>query len=206
MIVIGLDPGFASTGWALMEIHGKPFKVLAMGVLRTKKSSAKGHVLATDDNFRRSREIARFIEGLVTGHHQETNIEHQDTRKAASMICMEAMSFMRNASSMAKVALAYGVVAAIAASMDIPVAQVSPQKIKKACGVESRPTGKSTKEKKASKAQVRDALERMYPETVAMVAHIPDGQCEHPFDALASIQACQESEIFRALIAGAMVA
>lgn len=197
MIVLGLDPGFAKTGWALIEIHGQPFRVVAMGLLETQK--ARGKVLATEDDFRRARKIAGVITGLVTGHHSLYPKGDVD-QSGADMICMEAMSFMRNAASMAKVALAYGVVAAVAESFDIACVQASPQKIKKACAIAPSSDWSESSTKKAAKFKVIEELQRRYPETVEMTRHIPKTKLEHPFDALGAIEACRESEIFKTLL------
>lgn len=199
MIILGLDPGFAKTGWALMEIHGsQPFRIAAMGLLETKKSKTLDHVLASDDNFRRARKIANLIQGLCTGHH---SLYPKDVdQSGSSLLCIEAMSFMRNAGSMAKVALAYGVVAAVAESMQIACVQASPQKIKKACNVAPSSAWKEDKTKKAAKFKVIEEIQRRYPETVEMTKGIPKTKLEHPYDAIGAIEACRESEIFITLL------
>jgi Holliday junction resolvasome RuvABC endonuclease subunit len=205
MIVLGLDPGFAKCGWSIMEIYGKPFRVLAMGTLKTEKSKAKKNVMATDDNFRRAREVAEHLNNLCQGFR--VGLDEEWDR--VSMICMESMSHMRNASSMAKVALAYGVVAAMAEVNEIPCVQASPQKIKKVCGwvvPKDDPAWKKmseTQRKKFSKKAIQDELERRYPETVGLSGGIVEGLREHAFDSIGAIEACRESEVFRALLMGA---
>ena len=170
--VLGLDPGFASTGWALAELRDRPVIVEA-GVIRTAKSPKRTKVLAADDNFRRCRELAEALAPLLD---------------QVSMVCAEAMSPMRNASSAAKVALCWGVIAGLCQERGLPLAQVSPQGLKKAlCGRVS-----------VTDAELHPEMERRFPELVGAL-DVPRGQREHAYDAAGAIEACRGSEVFRAL-------
>ena len=171
--ILGLDPGFASTGWALAELRDRPVIVEA-GVIRTQKSVKRAKVLAADDNFRRSRELAAELAPLLD---------------RVSMVCAEAMSPMRNASSAAKVALCWGVVAGLCQERGLPLAQVSPQGLKKAlCGRVS-----------VTDAELHPEIERRFPELVGVLS-VPKSQREHAYDAAAAIEACRSGEVFRALV------
>lgn len=175
--IIGIDPGFASTGWAIAEFtSGRP-RVLEVGVVRTQKAQAKLRTLAADDNFRRAREVSEALARLCRTH-------------GARLVCAEAMSPMRNASSAAKVAMCWGVVAATCELLEIPLAQVSPQRLKKT--LLGRVQG--------TDPELQAELERRYPELVQLMTSIrAKTQRQHAYDAVGAIEACREGEVFRAL-------
>jgi crossover junction endodeoxyribonuclease RuvC len=177
-VVMAIDPGFASFGIALIQLApvGVPAEdtVVLMDVIRTKKSSKKTSVLASDDNYRRAKEIATRLRSLINTWN-------------VVAICGESMSFPRSSSAAAKVALAWGVVADIAVQHQLPLVQASPQRIKAAvCGKAN-----------ASKDEVADFLSRLYSEMSGMLQDIPRSEMEHPIDALASFVACREGEVLR---------
>jgi crossover junction endodeoxyribonuclease RuvC len=185
LLVVGLDPGFASLGYAVVELLPLPAageRVVDMGVIRTQKSDAKRNTLAADDNIRRAREIFRELRDLIKRH--ATQGDH------LVAVCAEAMSFPRNASAASKVALAWGVVAAILERAGLPLAQASPQQVKKAvCG-----------RKDASKEDIQAALISKYqfdPKAMSGMEHVGATLREHPFDALASVVCCLDSEVLR---------
>lgn len=171
-VILGVDPGFASFGWARIELEGGPEPVrIELGVIETTKSARKLHVLATDDNARRARELARGLIGELTG---------------ADVICAEGISFTRDASVMCKVGMAWGVLVATATSLGVPLVQASPQRVKAvACGTI-----------KASKEDVQRAMEQTYrlrwkgKRTAA----------EHVYDALAAYHACRNSDVVLAAL------
>jgi len=177
--ILGLDPGFASTGWALAELRDRP-TIIEAGVIRTQKSAKRAKVLAADDNFRRCREIAGALAPLLD---------------RVSMVCAEAMSSARSASNSMKVALCWGVIAGLCEARGLPLAQVSPQGLKKAlCGRVS-----------VTDAELHPEIERRFPELVGAL-DVPRGQREHAYDAAGAIEACRGSEVFRALEAVRRVA
>lgn len=176
-LVLGIDPGFSSVGYALVNILPESESLVRVGVLTTKKSAAKHAVYASDDNFRRSREIYRSLADLVSyrGH--------------VMAICVESMSFPRSSSVAAKVAMCWGVLASLSESLGIPLVQISPQDVKK-CVCNSRT---------ASKTDVFKALCKRYPDMKPMcdAMKIPNTQLEHPTDALATVVAALGGDVLR---------
>ena len=177
IFVLGIDPGFASSGYAVVGLLPEKEVVCLMGVIRTEKSDAKRAVLASDDNLRRARSIYNELERLcgVCG--------------VVRVICAESMSFPRNASAAAKVAMCWGLIAALSQARGIPIVQVTPKQLKKAL----------CQDGSASKEQVQEALRMRYNPQVLddHLARVPRGQEEHPYDALAAVVACLDSDPIR---------
>lgn len=170
---LGLDPGFASIGYAVVEIGRHSDRVVALGVIRTEKSDAKRKVLATDDNVRRCQEIIRALKTLFD-------------KMDPVVLCAESMSFPRNASAAAKVALTWGVITTLALThtTQVPIIQCSPQELKKVV----------SGSKAASKTDVQDALLAKYSYLPSLLGKLPKGQHEHAYDALGAIEACGSSQ------------
>jgi crossover junction endodeoxyribonuclease RuvC len=182
-LLLGLDPGFADFGFALLDVSGSETKFLRMGVLRTKPDPRR-EVYACDDNVRRARSIHR---GLV---------EIFDAGELVA-ICAESQSWPRNAGAATKVAMAWGVIASRAEARSIPIIQVSPQAVRRALGLGHG----------AGKRDIQEAVrEHLDGDCRALfegqLARIPKGAHEHPVDALAAAIACLDSEPVRELLAG----
>lgn len=182
-IVLGLDPGFASIGWAKVRIYSRTEEVIALGVFHTEKSTKKQGVLSVEDNVRRTREVACFF--------AEMCINRNLHKERVTVVCAESMSFPRNASAAAKVAMSWGaLVATLERCGDLPLVQASPQEVKLAvCG-----------RKDASKLDVLQALRARYGakfDRACNAAGCPPSMLEHPVDALAVIVACLDSEVVR---------
>lgn len=173
--VLGIDPGFASVGWAVVEVNASSERVVAMGVIRTQKSNRKQNVLAAADNFRRARELGRQLTKLLVEY---------DVR----VVCAEAMSFPRSSSVAAKMAMCWGVLAQLCESLCLPLVQASPQQIKRVV------TGNAS----ASKDDVLTALALRFDNTVGLVGEIPKSMHEHTFDAVGAVVAGLDSEVLRA--------
>lgn len=177
-VVLGIDPGFASLGWAAVRLASSGPELLALGLVRTKKDPAAR--LASGDNLRRARELCR---ALVV-----------DTPRLLGIraFAVEAPSGMQNAGAATKVGIAWGVVATLAEQWDVPVAAMSPQALKKAL------TGKND----ASKDDVLDALHNrpgfgnLYE---LLKAAAPRSLWEHPVDAAAAVVAALDTDIIRAV-------
>lgn len=178
--VLGLDPGFANIGYAVVLLNPSgTLTPVNMGVLRTEKSDAKRNSLASDDNVRRAREIHGFLRDLLRdGPHG-----------LVRAICAETMSFPRSSSVAAKMAMCWGVIAALSAEFDIPVLQATPQ------GLKLKVSGAKT----ASKDDVQKALEHTFGrrKLADLCKGTPPSLQEHPFDALGSVLACSDSEVLR---------
>lgn len=173
MKVLGLDPGFASVGWAVFNVTSEDLHFVAGGVFHTKKNVEKRAVLACEDNFVRARELAQMLRNAIDAFEIRA-------------VCAEAMSFPRHASNAAKMALCWGVIADVTLHLDLPVMQPTPQKIKKTlCGAIS-----------ASKEEVEAVVkDRGVREPISL----KKGEREHFYDACAAVLACRDSEVFRLL-------
>lgn len=178
-IVIGIDGGLANMGWAVVELHPTYEKIIALGTFSTDKSDKKSKVLAADDNFRRARELSKELHALFNKY------------KPAA-VCMEAQSFPRSSSAAAKTAMSLGILASIVDVMGIPVCMCSPQQLKKFT------TGKI----KSEKEEVQAFIHTRYGEASlksAGIDHIKNAKKEHPYDALAAICTCLDSDIIMLL-------
>lgn len=169
MRVLGIDPGFANIGWAIVEFSdsGKP-SLLDFGNFETEKDQEA--TSASRDNIRRAAEFAAFLgEGTRTGEY--------------AAFCCEAMSYPRNAVAAAKMSMAWGVIIATATANNIPILQATPMDVKK------RVVGIKT----ASKSQVQKAINSRFPNAKQLMksSGLPKGKWEHPYDAAASALACQ---------------
>jgi len=171
VIIMGADPGLANFGVAFLELVGGANRVKALYTLTTAKSDKKLKVLSSSDGFRRCRELAEQLADLV------------DLHGLPSVICAEAMSYPRASSAAAKMAMSWGVVAALSAHHCIPVVQCSPQQLKKAlCGRAN-----------ATKEDVQRALCRRYVKA-DLFGKLAKSKREHAADALGAIVACRDSE------------
>ena len=165
-------------GWAIAKITPDGFEPLRMGLIQTKKSDKKLNVLSSDDNFRRGKEIGVAFIDLVTDPPEGKFVA----------FCIERKSFPRNASSAAKVAYCWGVLCLLSVVTGVPVVQASPQEVKtKMCGKAN-----------ASKAEVQAACVAIFGDKIyKLVEGIAKSNLEHPFDGLATMVACSDSEVLR---------
>lgn len=175
ILVLGIDPGFSSLGFAVVQVEAENLKPIQLGVVRTEKSNAKANVLASDDNVRRIREISATIYSLMEGKFA---------------LCSESQSWPRNAGSSAKVGMAWGAIAGFSEILDIPILQVSPMGLKKAI----------TGNKSATKEEVMAALNARFGRDFGaelVKQGVPASQHEHAYDALGAVVAMENSETFR---------
>lgn len=112
MIVLGIDPGLANTGWGVVEAGGRP-RALAHGTIKTSPRTALEDRLAA---------IHQVIEGVLA--------EHQ-----VAAMALEDLYFGRNTSSALAVGQARGVSLVLAGLRGIPCHAYTPQHVKQAvCG------------------------------------------------------------------------
>jgi crossover junction endodeoxyribonuclease RuvC len=184
-VLLGLDPGLANMGIAVVENDGGTLFVRALRVVRTDATPKKLRTMyLADDNFRRAREIVRALD--------ETIVAWPPLAVAA-----ESFAWVRDASSAAKTAMTWGVIASLCERSGIPLASLGSQDVKKAlCG--ARDASKEDVQKAtiarldwgANVAVIQD-FEKATPRTVR----------EHGWDALATaIVALQQSEVIRAAV------
>ena len=171
--LLGIDAGFASIGYSIVELGDRCDRVVEMGLIRTEPSSKKRKVLAAEDNVRRTREIAKALIQLHCSHKPKA-------------LCCETMSFPRNSSSAAKMAMFWGVLIALAHTWGLPIIQATPQEIKKAC----------CGAKNASKDEVEAALRKRYRTTpwIDLLDGMPPSLHNHAWDALGATATCLDSD------------
>lgn len=113
MVVIGIDPGVANTGFGIVESRGSALLALDGGVITT----AAGEPLEL-----RLAQIAARIESLIDEHNPE-------------VMAIESIYFGKNVESAFSVGQARGAVICEAGKRSIPVNSYTPQQIKLAvCG------------------------------------------------------------------------
>ena len=168
--ILGIDPGLANLGLADFQIHALDDVYIDLVHIVTEKSDKKRKVRASDDNLRRISELYNGVAALV---HPET-----------IAICAESQSWPRNSGACAKVGMAWGVIGSIAQMHRIPVLQSSPQEIKR----------KIAGAKNASKADVRKALNKLYP-SIRWPSTVKGK--EDTGDALAAVVACLDDQVIQ---------
>ena len=176
--VLGLDPGFAKVGWALVELLPEGERFLRMGVWETKKSVKKRNVRVADDNYQRAQILGDSLDICIC-----------DMKFPIRVVAVESMSFPRSASAAAKMALFWGVLAEQCRREFLPLVASTPQELKKAvCGVGS-----------ASKEEIQQALLSYFDDPLLTKTHLEMAKTkrEHPFDALGAVVAARNSEVFK---------
>jgi crossover junction endodeoxyribonuclease RuvC len=183
LIIMGIDPGFAACGWALVRLRPTAEEVLGLGVIETEKSDKKRQVRASDDNLRRARELTSELQVVL----------EQRGGERVAVLAAEAQSWPRNAGAVAKVGIAWGVVAALATIHSVSVVQASPQEVKKAiCG------RKDASKEAIAEAMLSWAAPRGAADAIrAMRAEVAGAKHEHAWDALAAVVTCLDSELVR---------
>lgn len=175
--ILGIDPGFRHIGYSicgLTETGELIPKKMGVIVSNPPKNS-------TETKSKQNLDRIRFI-------HDELNriIEKNNIR----VICVESMSFPRNASAAAKMAMCWGTIGSLAEIHNLEVHQASPQKIKRHI----------TKLNKASKKEVEDALNAKFKRIEGIVSILPDiasgitpSLQNHAYDSLAATVTLVES-------------
>ncbi len=112
MIVLGIDPGIANTGWGVVSAGASP-KAIAYGTIKTSPRSAPELRLA---------EIHRAIESAIDDHD-------------VTAVALEDLYFGKNTSSAIAVGQARGVSLVLAGLRGISCHSYTPQHVKQAvCG------------------------------------------------------------------------
>lgn len=190
--LLGLDPGLAHLGYAVVLLRptGPPKLAIdnkgqpVFGYVETEKSAKKLNVMASSDNLRRAREVVRPLLDLVDMYEGKRSFFDFASSFRIRAICAESMSFPRNASASQKLGISWGVIATISEIYGLPVAEVTPQQMKKAlCG-----------KRDASKPEIQAAVAPLYGIPADMFGVTVR---EHPYDALAAIHATLDSEVVR---------
>lgn len=174
-LVLGVDPGIATFGWALVELSRRGEKLVEVGVVTTKPSDKRRRVRQSDDLARRAAELGAAVDALLARHSPRA-------------VCAEAMSWPRNAGSAAKIGVGYGVlVAQVMVGRGLPLVQASPQEVRKAL------CGKASASKDEMRERVRDRLGCAAFDRAPILASL----FEHAHDAAAVVVACLDSDVLR---------
>lgn len=114
--VVGIDPGLAHCGVAVAEGDLNHFTVTKAFTITTESQVKKLKVHVSHDSIRRAQELASVLGPYVW---------------SAGLVAIEGVSLPRHASSAGKLCMAFGVIAALCESEQIPLVQFSPQEVKK---------------------------------------------------------------------------
>lgn len=106
--ILGIDPGLARLGWAILETTGSKPVLIGCGCLETAPQQPDGP---------RLRELAERLRGIVA--------EYRPQRAA-----MEKLYFSKNVTTAMSVGQARGVAALIVAEAGLPLLELSPTSIK----------------------------------------------------------------------------
>lgn len=113
MLILGIDPGTATTGYALLRTEGDVFDVIDFGVIKTS---------AGEKNADRLHQICEDIESLVLKYKPD-------------QAAIEEIFFVKNVKTGIKVAQARGAIIATLTRLGIEVHEYKPVEIKSAiCG------------------------------------------------------------------------
>ena len=164
MRIVGIDPGLANVGVAVVTAVSGIHIVDSLQVITTKKDGPKKKTWG-DDSFDRARQISSALEPII---------------ESASLLVIEAMSFPRSSTAASKMSLCYGVIAALAESTGCDVIQISPKRIKKIVSGSS----------KAEKDEIQEIVEDYFDvDSSLWVSSTPKYLRNHAYDALAAILA-----------------
>jgi Holliday junction resolvasome RuvABC endonuclease subunit len=121
-LILAIDPGLATLGISLFDVELR--KAYTLALFESSKASKKANLLAADDTAERARELHKFL----VDYYQRTTVMNGPPLRA---IFAEAQSWPRNAGAAAKIGVAWGVLVAFANHLDLPILQLSPQKVRK---------------------------------------------------------------------------
>ncbi len=108
MIILGVDPGYALTGYALIEYQNNHFKVLDYGIIATKAKSYFPERLLV---------IERSLEQLIEKYQPQ-------------VMAIEELFFSRNTTTAIGTAQARGVAVVTGARHRLPVFEYTPKQVK----------------------------------------------------------------------------
>ena len=110
MIILGIDPGTATTGFGILEKKGKQIKVLNYGCIITDPYFSDGE---------RLKKINKEINNLIKKYNPD-------------IISIESLYFFKNLKTAMPVSQAKGVILLAAANKKIPVFEFTPLQVKMA--------------------------------------------------------------------------
>jgi len=110
MIIIGIDPGYAITGYGVVEYHSNRFRVIDYGVISTKAHTPFELRLLT---------IYQEVKALIERYHPD-------------VMAIEELFFSRNTTTAIGTAQARGVLILAGAEAGLPVYEYTPMQVKSA--------------------------------------------------------------------------
>jgi len=184
MKLLGVDPGLAACGLAVVGLEGAAARVLWLQVIRTAPSAKKRRLRSADDLGDRLRAIATVLHARLQ--------EHPDL----VAFCVEAKAIpfrggrmMVKPSAVSALGRVRGLLDAFAVERGLPIIEETAQTLKLL----------TAGRRDASKADVQAALELRFPEVKALWPTQKSLQ-EHAADALAAVVAGLESDVVRAAL------
>ena len=173
MRILGIDPGFASLGYSVVD-PDIVMTCLEAGVIRTQKSKSK--VPSYVDNMQRAQVIAAELSRIIKKHEPV-------------LIIVEAESWTRTASDKL-LGIARGVIYGLAEYNLIPIEQVQPQLMRSTL----------LDKKSASKSELESWLLKHVLDLEEHLDVLPKGQRGHAADATGvAVTATRRSDLFRLL-------
>ncbi|MBU1019429.1 MAG: crossover junction endodeoxyribonuclease RuvC [Patescibacteria group bacterium] len=127
MLILGIDPGTATTGYALIKSENEELDPIDFGIIQTEPKY---------DNATRLAQICEDIEELVKRHQPD-------------VAAIEELFFVKNITTGIKVAQARGAIIATLTRLKVPVSEYKPTEIK--CAV----TGNGQAEKQQVQKMVQ---------------------------------------------------
>jgi len=128
--VLGIDPGVATVGWAVIEENGGNFKALAYGHISTSPKK---------DDEDRLLEISQDLEGIIKKYNPEES-------------AVEKLFFFKNQKTIIEVGQARGAILLTLAKNKVKIASYTPLQVKQAI------TGYGKAEKKQVQLMVKNIL------------------------------------------------
>lgn len=179
LVLLGFDPGVRAFGWAAAELGAAGPVFVAMGVERTKPSAKKHGLRKLDDMGQRMRHHAARLHEL-----------HDRYRPLA--FCIEGAAFpvgRSRPSVIAGLGRVRGLVDMASELFRVPTLELTPQETKRGCAGADN----------ASKADMRTALEALYPEISSM---LPTQRTlvEHAVDAVGVLHCCRNADVVLAAL------
>jgi len=130
MLILGIDPGTATTGYGLIRVTQRNYEVMDWGLIETDKESSAG---------KRLESIFNQMSSLLKRHNPD-------------IVAIERLFFASNAKTAMSVGQAQGVIIFAAAKNNIEVVEYAPGTIKK------KITGNGRADKKLIQKSIRGIL------------------------------------------------
>lgn len=184
MLILGLDISMTNTGWVLVKCDSDDkLWVKDCGVIQTEKLSSGEKVSSTVDGVRRAHKVESELRDILS----------KQTEPVVA-ICVEAMSWPRNAGSAIKMALVWGALSPLLVSKAL--IDVGPQELKKVL------TGAKSATKEEVEDAVKQRLSHSHKAVSVVESKVGKTRREHVWDALGAILSAQKRASWALLKAG----